>query len=162
MNFSGEALLHAAPEQVWSALLDPTALQQCLPGCQSLEPIGPDQYEATVTLGIAAVKGSYKGRVQITDKEEPTRYVLQVEGSGSTGTVNGTGTMVLTPTSEGTSVQWSADAQIGGPIASVGQRLIGGVAKLIAGDFFKCMDRQLAESVAAEKGAEQSRAPASG
>ena len=62
--------------------------------------------------------------------------------------------MVLTPTADGTSVHWSADAQIGGPIASVGQRLIGGVAKLIAGDFFKCMDRQLAET-AASKGAER-------
>ncbi|HEY3115981.1 MAG TPA: carbon monoxide dehydrogenase subunit G [Chloroflexota bacterium] len=149
MNFSGDVLLHAAPEAVWAALLDPSSLQHCLPGCQSLEPIGPDHYEATVTLGIAAVKGSYKGRVQITDKQEPTSYVLQVEGAGSSGTVKGTGSMVLTPSPDGTSVHWSADAQIGGPIASVGQRLVGGVAKLIAGDFFKCMDRHLAENGAA-------------
>src|SRR5437016_6369679 len=76
MNFSGDVVLHAAPEVVWAALLDPTSLQHCLPGCQSLDPIGPDQYEATVTLGIAAVKGSYKGRVQIADKQEPTSFVL--------------------------------------------------------------------------------------
>ena len=137
MNFNGEALLHAAPDAVWAALLDPGALQHCLPGCQSLEPIGPDHYEATVTLGIAAIKGSYKGRVQIADKQELTSYTLHIEGSGSSGTVKGVGTMALSPTEQGTSVHWTADAQIGGPIASVGQRLIGGVAKLIAGDFFK-------------------------
>lgn len=148
MNFTGEVTLHAPQGQVWHALLDPSALQTCLPGCQSLEETGPDVYQATVTLGIAAVKGTYKGQVRIADKEEPTRYALHIEGTGNQGTVRGTGTMTLAPTAEGTSVRWSAEVQIGGPIASVGQRLIGGVTKLVAGDFFKCMDRRLTEGAA--------------
>jgi hypothetical protein len=145
LNFAGDAVLHAPQADVWRALLDPAALAHCLPGCQRLDEVGPDTYEAVVTMGIAAVKGTYTGTVRISDREEPNRYTLSLEGAGSTGTVRGSGTIALSPSSEGTAIRWTADAQIGGPIASVGQRLIGGVAKLVAGDFFKCMDAQLAK-----------------
>lgn len=131
---------------MWRALLDPQALAQCLPGCQKLDEVAPDTYEAVVTMGIAAVKGTYNGKVRISDRNEPNQYTLSLEGSGSTGTVRGSGTIALSPAADGTSVHWAADAQIGGPIASVGQRLIGGVAKMIAGDFFKCMDARLAQA----------------
>ena len=145
MNFTGSTLIRAPQQQVWSLLLDPKALGNCLPGCKSFEEVAPDTYEATVTLGVAAVKGSYKGRVVIGERDEPNGYKLTVEGSGSNGTIRGTGSVTLVPTDEGTSVQWAADAQIGGPIANVGQRLIGGVAKVVAGEFFKCMQRQLGD-----------------
>jgi carbon monoxide dehydrogenase subunit G len=145
LNFSGDALLHAPQQAVWEALLDPAALAHCLPGCESLDEIGPDTYRAVVSLGIAAVKGKYTGQVQITDRNEPTSYRLVIEGQGSNGTVKGSGTMTLSSAADGTTVNWSADVQIGGPIASVGQRLFGGVTKLVAGDFFKCMDAQIAQ-----------------
>ena len=145
MNFSGDALLHAPQKQVWLALLDPAALAHCLPGCESLEEVGPDTYHAAVSLGLEAVKGKYSGQVKISDRDEPNCYTLALEGTGSSGTVRGTSTISLAPVVEGTSVHWTADVQIGGPIASVGQRLFGGVTKLVAGDFFKCMDAHLAQ-----------------
>lgn len=156
MNFTGTTLIRAPQQQVWSVLLSPDALRDCLPGCRRFEEVGPDTYEATVTLGIAAVKGTYNGRVTIGERDEPNSYKLNIEGSGSSGTIRGSGSMTLVPTAEGTNVQWTADAQIGGPIASVGQRLLGGVAKVVAGEFFKCMERQLSgsQSAAAAAGAE--------
>ena len=145
LNFAGDSLLHAPQDQVWEALLDPAALAGCLPGCQRFEEIAPDAYEAAVTLGIAVVKGTYIGHVQISDREAPNRYTLTLEGAGTTGTVKGSATIALSPAAEGTSVHWSADVQVGGPIASVGQRLLPGVTKLVAGEFFKCMDARLAQ-----------------
>lgn len=148
MNFTGTTLIRAPQQQVWNVLLDPDALHNCLPGCKRFEEIAPDTYEATVTLGIAAVKGTYNGKVTIGERDEPSSYKLSVEGSGSNGTIRGTGSITLVATAEGTSVHWAADAQIGGPIANVGQRLIGGVAKVVAGEFFKCMERQLGQQSA--------------
>jgi len=157
MNFTGATLIRGTQQQVWDVLLDPEALRQCLPGCKRFEEVSPGTYEATVTLGIAAVKGSYNGRVTIGERDEPSSYKLSVEGTGSNGTIRGTGSITLVPTPDGTSVQWAADAQIGGPIANVGQRLIGGVSKVVAGEFFKCMERQLGQSsaVAAAAAAEK-------
>ena len=151
MNFSGEALLHAPQQQVYDALLDPKSLAHCLPGCEKLDEVAPDVFEAVVSLGIAAVKGKYNGRVSITERQPPNRYAMVVEGSSSTGTVKGTGTIALSEAVDGTKVDWNADVQIGGPIASVGQRLFGGITKLVAGDFFKCMDGQLAQKTAAQE-----------
>lgn len=146
MNFAGDSLLHAPQDRVYAALLDPAALRGCIPGCQKLEEIEPDTFEASVTLGIAVVKGTYTGKVRVSEREEPNRFKLSLEGSGTSGSVKGAATMTLTPAAAGTSVHWEADVQIGGPIASVGQRLLPGVSKMIAGDFFKCMDSHLASS----------------
>ncbi|MSQ23972.1 MAG: hypothetical protein EXR58_05415 [Chloroflexi bacterium] len=145
MNFAGDSLLHAPQQRVWDALLDPEVLAKCLPGCERLETTGPDTYSAVVSLGLAAVKGTYTGQVKISEKREPDQYVMAVEGTGSSGTVKGTATMTLSATTEGTSVHWNADVQIGGPIAGVGQRLFGGVSKLVAGEFFKKMDQHLTQ-----------------
>ena len=146
MNFAGDSVLHAPQDRVWQALLDPQALASCIPGCQKLQEIAPDTYEAAVTLGISVVKGTYTGKVRITDRDEPNRFKLSLEGSGSSGSVKGAATMALSPVADGTSVHWEADVQIGGAIASVGQRLIPGVTKMVAGDFFKSMDAYLART----------------
>lgn len=120
-----------------------------MPGCERFEEVGPDTFDAVVSLGLAAVKGKYSGQVRIGERDEPNRYTVTMEGSGPSGTVRGTGTISLAPAPDGTAVSWSAEVQIGGPIASLGQRLFSGVTKLVAGDFFKCMDAQLAQERAA-------------
>ncbi|MPZ13521.1 MAG: carbon monoxide dehydrogenase [Chloroflexi bacterium] len=144
MQFTGSTRIRAPQEQVWHLLLDPDALRHCLPGCTRFEQAAPDTYEATVTLGIGAVRGSYNGRVHVRDPQEPHRYTLAAEGSGSTGTVRGSAAITLSATPDGTTIQWSADAQIGGIIANVGQRLLGGVARSMADQFFRCMEGRLA------------------
>lgn len=148
MNFAGDSLLHAPQNRVWDALQDPKALARCLPGVQRFEEVAPDIFEAAVTLGIAVVKGTYTGKVQISDREAPNRYRLSLEGSGTSGSVKGFATMSLGPDPQGTALHWEADVQIGGPIASVGQRLLPGVTKMVAGEFFKCMDAHLAQTSA--------------
>lgn len=155
MNFTGETLLHAGQKDVWTALLDPEAIRRCLPGCQRLDAAGADTFEATVSVGIGAVKGTYSGTVRISDQEPPTGYTISIEGTGSSGTVQGSGRIELSGSDQETTVRWTADVQIGGPIASVGQRLIGGVAKLVAGDFFKCMDRHVTQAGATQQTATQ-------
>ncbi|MBI2369696.1 MAG: carbon monoxide dehydrogenase subunit G [Deltaproteobacteria bacterium] len=137
MKIEGAYTFEAPRERVWKVLLDPDTLQRCMPGCEKLEAIGPDQYEATLKIGVAAVKGTYMGKVAIADKEPPARYRLLVEGSGAPGWVKGEAVMELADQGDKTLVTMTADAQVGGLIAGVGQRLIGGVAKMMAGDFFK-------------------------
>ena len=144
MNLSGTYVVKADQKTVWSTLLDPEALQHCLPGCQELVRQGPDQYQATLQVGIAAITGTYTGKVQITDRQEPREYQLLVEGTGNGGRVRGTGRLELAPEGpENTKISYQGDAQVFGPIAAVGQRLLSGAAKLLIGQFFKCLERQL-------------------
>ena len=100
-------------------------------------------YEATVKVGIAAVKGTYKGTLTITDKREPTHYKIILEGSGGSGFMRGEGTIDLEADGDATRVKWTGDMQIGGLIAGVGQRMLGGVGKMLIGQFFKCLEQRL-------------------
>jgi len=101
-----------------------------------MEATGPDQYQAVLTVGIAVVKGKYTGSVRLSDKEPPQRFRLQVEGKGTGGFVQGSGLLELAEDAEGTKVTYQGDVQVGGPIASIGQRLLDGAAKMMVGHFF--------------------------
>jgi uncharacterized protein len=146
VKVSGTRLLNAPQDRVWQCLNDPDFLKECLPGCESMEATGPDQYRATLTVGIAAVKGKYTGTVTLSEKEPPQRFKMQVEGKGTGGFMQGTGLLELAEDPQGTKVTYEGDVQVGGPIASVGQRLIEGAAKMIVGQFFTAVDKRLAVS----------------
>jgi carbon monoxide dehydrogenase subunit G len=120
-------------------MLDPDALRECVPGCESLEPSGPDEYQANLKVGVAAIRGSYKGKVSIVEKQEPNSYRLRVEGSGGPGFVRGEALITLEPDGEATTVVVDADGQVGGTVAGVGQRMLGGVAKMLMDQFFNCL-----------------------
>ena len=137
MKIEGSYAFNAPRAKVWDVLLDPKVLAQCLPGCESLNELGPDQYEATMKVGIAAVKGSYKGKVAIKDKQPPSHYVLSGEGSGGPGFMQGDVAIDLEESNGQTILKYSADAKVGGLIASIGQRMLGGVAKMMVEQFFK-------------------------
>lgn len=143
MKLSGTYTLNAPRERVWQLLNDPVFLKACLPGCESLEAIGPDRYQAVLTMGLAAVKGKYTGTVALSDKQPPQHLTLRVQGKGSPGFMQGTGTLDLTEVPEGTRVTYQGDVQVGGTIASVGQRLLDGAAKMIVGQFFTGVSAQL-------------------
>src|SRR4051794_38532861 len=96
MRLDGTASFAASREQVWDVLLDPDALQGCLPGCESLTATDADTYEVVVKIGVASVKGTYTGTVQIRGMEKPHRYRLGVEGKGTPGFVNGEALVELT------------------------------------------------------------------
>jgi hypothetical protein len=144
MKVSGTYLLSAPRDRLWQSLNDPAFLKRCLPGCESLEALGPDRYQVTLTVGIAAVKGKYTGTVTLSEQEPPQRFTMQVQGKGPGGFLQGTGTLALAEDPQGTNVTYQGDVQVGGPIASVGQRLLEGAAKMMVGQFFSAVNRQLA------------------
>ena len=137
MKIEGNYTFDAPQAKVWDVLLDPKVLAQCLPGCEGLNETGPDQYEATMKVGIAAVKGTYKGKVTIKDKQPPTHYVLSGQGSGGPGFIQGDMAVDLEESNGKTALKYSADAQVGGLVASIGQRMLGGVGKMMIDQFFK-------------------------
>ena len=143
MKLDGNYTFNAPAERVWALLLSPEALKSCVPGCEKLEQVGEDSYNATLKVGVASIRGTYNGKVRITDKNEPHSYTLHVEGSGGPGFVRGEAKISLQPDGDTTQVTVNADGQVGGTVAGVGQRMLGGVAKMLMNQFFDCMCKQL-------------------
>lgn len=143
MELSGEQSFAAPRQQVWDLLLDPETLRACLPGCERLDAIGPDEYEATMKIGVAAIRGTYQGRVKISDKNEPSSYRMLVEGKGPAGQVSGEGELVLVEDGAGTKVRYTGKANVRGTLARVGARVMQPAAKLVVGQFFNCLSGKL-------------------
>jgi len=134
----------AAPRtHVYRSLRDPDLLQQCIPGCDSLTLQSDGRYLAHLSLKIAAIRGTFSGYVQITDENEATSYRLNVEGSGGPGFVKGTGLVTLSDSEKGTHVEVAGDAQVGGMIAGVGQRVLLPAARMLMNQFFECMQQKI-------------------
>ena len=151
MRIAGNATLHAPVEAVYAALRDPRVLVRTIPGCERLEQVGEDAYAMTVTAGVASVRGTYAGDVRLTDQRAPHGFVLRASGSGAPGTVSADVTVELSPGDNGTTeLSYDADAVVGGMIGGVGQRLLTGVAKRTAGEFFTAVDQVLAGGEAEE------------
>jgi carbon monoxide dehydrogenase subunit G len=144
VKVNGNATLHAPRERVWAALNDPAVLVRTIPGCQQLEEVGPDSYRMTITAGVASIKGTYQGDVSLADHEEPGSFTLKASGAGAPGTVSADVKVTLAETSDGggavTRLDYDADAIVGGMIGGVGQRVLSGVAKKTAGEFFAAVD----------------------
>lgn len=137
MKLEGAYEVPASRQQVWDAFLDPDRLRKAIPGCEKLEAVGPDEYKATMKVGVGGVKGTFEGKVKLADKKPPESYKMAVEGSGGPGFIRGDTLISLTDAEGGgTRVAYSADVQVGGLIASVGQRMLGGVSKMMADKFF--------------------------
>ncbi|SNR60817.1 SRPBCC family protein [Blastococcus mobilis] len=147
MNLDGSAVLSADPDKVWAVITDPAVLARTIPGCESLEQIGDDEYRMNVSVGVGAIRGTYAGEVRLSDQNRPKSYVMHASGAGAPGQVRATVTINLEPSDQGTTLTYSADAVVGGPVAGVGQRMITGVAKRMAGQFFKAIDDELTGAV---------------
>lgn len=120
-------------------------LARTIPGCQELREVGPDAYRITITAGVASIHGTYEGEVALTDKNPPGRFVLRASGSGAPGTVSASVNVSLEKCPiGGTTLTYDADAVVGGAIGGVGQRMLSGVAKKMAGQFFKAVDDDIA------------------
>jgi carbon monoxide dehydrogenase subunit G len=146
MHLSGTRSVPSARQLVWDTLQNPDELAACMPGCEGMNPIGPDQYEATMTVKIAAIGGKFQGRVSLGEKQEPSSFVMRVEGGGGPGRVNGQGTLRLEERDGGTEIAYDGDVQVAGAIAAVGQRLLGVSARMMIGKFFDCMEQRLASA----------------
>jgi hypothetical protein len=153
VKINGMATLNAPRERVWAALNDPAVLVRTIPGCEQLEALGDDRYRMTVTAGVASIKGTYLGEVALTDPEPTSAFTLRASGSGAPGTVQADVRVTLDDADGGgTLLSYAADAVVGGAVGGVGQRVLAGVAKKTAGEFFRAVDVALAEPVAAVNG----------
>ena len=141
MKVNGTATLNAPRDAVWVALNDPAVLVRTIPGCQQLEEVGPDAYRMTLTAGVASIKGTYTGDVALTDQEQPGAFTLRATGAGAPGTVQADVRVTLADAGDGTTrLDYDANAVVGGMIGGVGQRVLTGVAKKTAGEFFRAVD----------------------
>jgi len=143
MELAAEYDIHAPVERAWDLLMDINAIGRCLPGCKGLQPIGPDRYEVELGVTVAAIAGSFKGTVALEDKAPPQGYTLAVDGSGRQGFIKGKARVTLVPDGDRTRVQIAAQADVGGMIARVGQRLLEGVARTMMDRFYACLAKQV-------------------
>ena len=138
MQMNDSQRIPASKEKVWAALNDPEILKQCIPGCQSLEMSSPTEMTATVVFRVGPVKATFGGRLTLSDLDPPNSYRISGEGSGGVaGFAKGGATVRLESESpEATILHYEVDAQIGGKLAQLGQRLINSTAKKLASEFF--------------------------
>jgi carbon monoxide dehydrogenase subunit G len=128
---------------VWEFLVDPQKLARCMPGCEKLETVGENEFSGVINVGIAAVKGVYNGKVKLDEMQPPNHYKMLLDGKGKQGFIKGTGILDLEDQNGQTLLKYSGDVQIGGPLASVGQRMIDGAAKMMIGQFFTAMEAEI-------------------
>jgi uncharacterized protein len=149
MKVSGSATVAAPVPDVWDALRDPAVLGRVIPGCESFEEVGEDTYAMTVRAGVASITGTYAGRVTLSDPEPPNAFTLRARGQGAPGTVDATVRVRLSADGGGTRVDYDADAVVGGMIGGVGQRMLAGVTRRTAGEFFAAVESALIRPAAA-------------
>lgn len=138
--------LKAPRERVYAALTQPEVLRRAIPGCESLEKIDENVYAATLKSGIGAIKGTFKGDVHLEDMRPPEHYRIVVQGKGALGFAKGAADFDLEEKDGGTLIKYSGEMQIGGTIAGVGQRMISGAAKMMAGQFFAALEKEVSGS----------------
>lgn len=143
MKIAGTYKFAATREEVWSAINDPEVLARTIPGCERLEQVGENEYESTLKIGLQAIKGTYSGRVRLEDVQPPEHYKIVLDGKGTNGFVQGAGTVDLAEDGDSTKITYGGDAQVGGTIASVGQRLIEGASKTLINQSLKALAAQI-------------------
>lgn len=142
MKLAGTANFPYSAADVWAALHDIDILAKTIPGCKSMT-LTDSGYAIAVSLGVAAIKGDYTGTVSVTDIEFPTHYVLVGEGSGQPGYVSVHVDCSLNANESHTSLIWSCDAEVGGLIAGIGGRVLTGISKFMAKQFFKAFELEM-------------------
>ena len=146
MEMQGSRHLAVSRQQAWEALNDPQVLKTCIPGCDRVEPTGENQYAIGMAVKVGPVAARFNGKIQLLDVMPPSSYTLSFEGQGgAAGFGKGTAKVNLAPPAEGSGCElnYTANAQVGGKIAQVGQRLVDGVAKSMAEDFFRRFDEEM-------------------
>src|SRR5204862_5051039 len=149
MKIDGTHQINAPRERVYALLTDPEILRRCIPGCESLEKIEENAYAATLKAGVGMVKGTFKGNVKLEEMRPPEHYRLAVDGKGGPGFVKGTGDFDFEEVDASTIIKYSGELQVGGVIASIGQRMIEAAAKMTAARFFASLENEIQKPPAA-------------
>lgn len=154
MEMTGEQLIPLLQQRVWEALNDPEVLKACIPGCESIERVSDAEYAVAMVAAVGPVKARFSGKLKLTDLNPPHSYSIAFEGSGgAAGFGKGSAHVELVPEGDSTRLRYSANASVGGKLAQVGSRLIDGVARKMADDFFVRFNATVAPPVAAVEGA---------
>ena len=143
MQISATYRFPAPVADVWDLLMDPNAIEACLPNCRKLQSLGEDRYQTELLIGVAAVSGSFATSIALVEKVPRESYRLNVEATGKSGFARGVARIRLSSEGEGTAVTVVADAEVGGLFARVGQRLLEGVARLMTDRFFECLAKRV-------------------
>jgi hypothetical protein len=143
VKVQGTVLLPGSREQVWELLTDPAKLAKLLPGCEKLEADGPDRYKVAIKFALAAISGKYSGSVELSEKKPPESLRMVLEGRGTPGFMRGEGRIHLADKKGQTELRYEGEAQVGGMIAAVGQRMIDVAARRIIQQFFDAASAQL-------------------
>ena len=144
-TMTGEIQLPASREAVYAKLNDPAVLKACIPGCEQLDKISDHEFQAVSTMKIGPVKARWKGKVTLSDLNPPNGYKISGEGEGGVaGFAKGGASVALADKDGGTLLTYNVEAQIGGKLAQLGQRLIAGAAKKMADQFFAAFAKEVA------------------
>ncbi|MEX2208977.1 MAG: carbon monoxide dehydrogenase subunit G [Myxococcota bacterium] len=141
MKLEGRQVIDTPLAQAWQRIVDPRVLRACTPGLDKLDARDADHYEAVLEVRMPAITGRFEGTLEFLERVPPERLKLRLAGKGAVGFVDGEVTLTLAAVDEGTSIAYSADVQVGGQVARLGQRLISGVTREMAGQFFSAFER---------------------
>jgi len=147
VEIEGEHHFNAPRELVWELLFDPTVLRASIPGCQRLVELRPGCYEVAMKVGIAAIRGAYAGKVTVADLTPHESYRLVIEGTGAPGSTDGEATLTLSGDAGATVVRYRASFSAQGGLARLGGRLLSGSGAMLAGQFFKALEKQVSQRV---------------
>lgn len=147
MEMTGQQLVPLSQDRTWTALNDTTVLKSCIPGCDALDQLSDNQYQLAMTSRIGPVSAKFKGVMTLRDVDAPNGYTMIFEGQGGVaGFAKGQAAVTLSPDGDGTLLSYTVKATVGGKIAQLGARLIDGVARKLANDFFKCFNERASKA----------------
>lgn len=159
MKLEGDYRFDASVQQVWNALFDPAVLAAVMPGCEKLDLVD-GQYVGEINIKVGPIQGKFNGKVDLKDKHEPNSYTMVVDGRGAPGFVKATASVKLGADGTGTLIHYDADAQVGGKIASIGQRLLDASARAIVKQSLEGLHENIKLRAAAYGDAPAAEAPA--
>jgi carbon monoxide dehydrogenase subunit G len=162
MDLNGDFLFDAPQEQTWKALQDPNVLASVMPGGEDFKEIGENEYSGVLNIKVGPVQGKFSGTIKLSDLVDPESYRIQVDGRGVQGFVKANGRLKLTPQDHQTHMTYEGNAQVGGRIASVGQRLVETSARSIIRQSLEGLNEYLKVQVAADQPAEAAAVSATG
>src|SRR6478609_12228281 len=146
MEMSAEQGIPASQQQTWDALNDPAVRKQCVPGCESIDPIGDNQYQVLMVARVGPVSAKFKGKLTLSDMQPPNSYSIAFEGQGgAAGFAKGGAHVRLSAEGEKTKLSYDVKASVGGKLAQIGSRLVDAAAKKVAGDFFRNFNQKVGE-----------------
>ena len=154
MKVAGDYHFDAPPQEVWEALLDPEVLAAIMPGCEKLELTGENQYQGVMNMKVGPVQGKFQGKVNLENLDPPNGYRMRLDGQGAPGFVKATAKVAIAADGDGTKMNYDGDAQVGGRIASVGQRLLDSSSKAIIRQSLEGLNSQIVARAAAAAGEE--------